>query len=214
MAIQAGLDGDVLLSASPSIALGAVELSTDSGDHIHYTMVTHKYWDRAFTVVVEQSPNGSSAWTTVPTSEYTFQYCGGKITFTPARVVATNNFIRITTAAHYYNVSSVSDCNEWSLDIGGDTEDTTPFQASGGWRQNTPTVKKASAKVSGFKPDDTFSGQLNGLVILVLYSDKSAGTRWEMYAYLVGVGKKVSATGLVTDETSFTVDSEPFFSAT
>jgi len=97
---------------------------------------------------------------------------------------------------------------EWSGDFAGDTEDTTPFQPSGGWRTNTATVKKWSAKCSGnFDAADT-SGQValhNGLLstyTLNLMTD--ATHQWSGSAILVGIGDKTSATGMVTTEYSFT----------
>src|SRR5437016_10995129 len=89
-----GVGGDVLASASPSLALGSNESVTDSGDHITYTTDNHHYWDERVPITVQNSPNGTSGWVTV--TDYTFRSVGGFIVFNTARTVGTNNFGRVT----------------------------------------------------------------------------------------------------------------------
>jgi hypothetical protein len=203
-----GVGGDVWAAASPSLALGAPESMTDSGDHIVYTANIHKYWDKRTPVVVQVSPNGSTGWATV--TDYTFRYVGGVVTFNTARVVGTNNFVRINTG-NYFNVAQAGDCNDWSLDLGGDVTDTTVFQSPGGWKTKTPTTKGGSGKLSTFRFDDLFTKELGNLLVFVLYADKTANTRWEMYGYVTGVVPKNSATGVVTQEASYVVDGDAFY---
>lgn len=211
MAVLAGWDADVLLSASPSISIGGSPVAfTDAGDHINYTSsdAGKKWWDKLQVIQVRQSANGSTGWSTVPATDYVWQPCGAKLTFSPARVPGTNAYIQIN-AGYYYNVSSVGDANEWTLTQTQDVVDTTPFQQQ--WRMKTPTIKDASAKFHTFKPDNTFSKELGNLMVCVLYLDKSAGTRYEMYGWLDSDAVKTASTGVIEQDVNINGEGTVFF---
>ena len=205
----AGWDADVYIAANPSIALGSPENcnNTDSGAWLLWQANTHKYWDKRVALTVESSPNGSTGWVAVAANLYTIRWVGGIITFA---VAPTNHFIRIATGS-YFVVSQCADCNDWSISMDVDVADTTTFQSQ--WRLKTPTVKGGSAKISSFRIDDLLAKELGNLLAVSLYTDRSAGTRWEFYAYITSVSPKNNATGVVEQEAAFAIDGDAFFLA-
>ncbi len=215
MAAIQGVLGDIWLTASPSVQQTSVEAMNDSGDHINYNAATHKYWDFSHVIVFEQSANGSTGWTTINNTgsdAYYFNYCGGLLVFTVARTPGVNNFIRIQANAGWYlTATQLTDMHEWNLDLGGDTVDTTSFQAPSNFRVHTATLKKATAKCNGYRTDGTLLADLNNLQILVLYANRSANVRWEMYAWCTAVVPKVTVAGVVTQEASFAIQGQVYY---
>lgn len=203
----AGNDADVFVAANPSVATTNENCSDISGGQwLRWQANTHHYWDKRVAVTVESSANGSTGW--APVTGWTFQYVGGIVIFA---VAPTNHFIRIATG-NYWLVTQCADCNDWSLTLDADTADTTTFQSA--WRLRTPTVKGGSAKISSFRVDDLLSKELGNLLAVVLYSDKSVGTRWEFFAYISSVSPKSNATGVIEQEANFAIDGDAFYLAT
>jgi hypothetical protein len=213
MPALSGIDSDVWVTALPSVSIGGTpEPTTDSGDHITYTTNTHHYWDKNQAITVQVSANGSTGWTNVdPIADpYTFQYVGGKIIFKTARVVATNNFVRLSVGS-YFNLVRVDEASDWSLSPKGAIEDTTPFQSAGGWRRKTATVKEASGKIGSFIADATLFDKLNKLCVFQLFVSKTGNSRWEFYGYPTGIDPKSSATGIISQDIGFDVDGDVFY---
>lgn len=204
-----GSDADVYVVANPSVnTTNETCDNTDGGTWITYKAHTHFYWDKRQTLTIQCSPNGSSGWSVV--TDYVFEYAGGVVVFNTARVAGVNNFVRIQTG-YYWTLSQCGDCNDWSLALDVDTADTTTFQSA--WRLKTPTVAGGSAKISSFRVDGLLAAELSNLMVLVLYSDKSANTRWEMNAYITSIGPKSSATGVVEQDANFAIEGKAYFRA-
>lgn len=202
-----GIDSDVSVSASPSLAT-TNETCTDSGDHITYTASVHTAWDETQPLTVQCSPNGSSGWATV--TDYVFQWAIGRIVFNTARVVATNNFVRISVGS-YFNVTQVDQAHGWSISLKGATAKTTAFQAPGAWETITPTTKSGSGKIDTFRTDGRLAAELNNLSVVRLWVDKSANIRWEFYAYITGVDPKSDATGVIEQAVGFDVEGPAYY---
>lgn len=179
--LAAVVGGDVWMTANPSIALGSPESCTDSGDHTTYSASVHQFWDWTQTLTVQNSPNGSTGWVTV--TDYTFQYAAGKIVFNTARVVSTNNFTRIS-AGNYFTATQVDASHSYSVQVQQMVKETTPFQASGGWQQNTGTLLKASGKIMTYRNDNRFFTELGNLNVIQLYLDKANNIRWQFFALI------------------------------
>ncbi len=158
------------------------------------------------TVTFVHTQNGI-AWATNTANK--FRYVGGIITFTPALV--STQVVQIS-AGYYFNVSQLTDCHEWSLDMKADSVDTSIFQGSG-WGAFTGTQKTAAGKISSFRVDDFLALQLTNLMIFSLYVDKSVGTRWECAGYLISVNPKTSMAGVVEQDVAFITDGEVFYYA-
>lgn len=203
MGVCQGQFGDVFCSASPSVALGAFEQATDSGDHQNYTMSVHRYWDKRVPVVVQTSATLGGTYATV--TNYTFRYCGGLLQFT---VPNTNTFVKILTG-NFFNVTQLGDCSEWNLDLGGDIVDTTTFQTTG-WKAKTPTVKQCAGKLMSFRVDDRLEKEFGNLMIFVLYVSDAFSVRFECYGWLTQVVPKETAVGVLTQEASFVTDADVF----
>ena len=170
----AGTDACIYITAHPSLS-ATNETCTDSGDHINYTASVHTVWDKEQTLTIQCSPNGSGSWETV--TDYVFHYATGQIVFNTARVVDTNDRVRISTGK-YFNLTEAANASQWSISLKGESKDTTPFKATGAMRQRTGTLKDWSAKFNTFNYDDTFFDELTKIVVIAFYVDYSAGTYW------------------------------------
>lgn len=197
----AGINGDIWFSTSPSTALGSPESCTDTGDHQHYFTVTHQAWDWSQTLTVQCSPNGTSGWSTV--TDYTFYWPVGEVVFNSARVVGTNNYVRIS-VGNYFTLSSLSGGHAWKMSAKANTKDTTPFQSSGHWAQYTTTYKSMTFSVDMYNQDARMlnemiksgTGKINisgGIVVCQLWWDEANGKRWQFYALPTQVDTNIAA---------------------
>lgn len=177
------------MSTSPPTALGSPESATDSGDHIHYFTATHQAWDWTKTLTVQCSPNGSTGWATV--TDYVFYWPVGEIIFNPARTPGTNNFVRIN-AGSYFTLSELSGAHAWKASGKAATKDTTPFQSSGRWQQNTATIKSMTFSVDCFSQDARILNEMTtgmsgintsgGIIACQLWWDEANGKRYQFFA--------------------------------
>jgi len=158
-------------------------------------------------LLVECSPNGTTGW--VAATDYKMQFVGGLLTFNTARVVGTNNFVRVT--GYYWIASQLVDSHTWELDQQASTVEVTPFQTQ--WKTFVTTTRNASAKVGTYKFDDSLSKDLGNMMILILYLDKSAGSRYECYGYITKVTPKSDASSIISQEADFTIDGDVFYLA-
>ncbi len=212
MGILQGLDADVWVTGTPSIALGAPESCTnvDGGTFLRYRAATHFYWDKYATLVVQCSPNGSTGWATV--TDYTFEYPGGYVQFATARTAGVNNFVRIN-AGNYFTVAQLASCHSWELSMKANVIDTTIFQQNA-WGSSQAALKKASGKIESFLSDGTLDAQLAGLLVFVLYLQKTTNLRMEMYGWLTDVMPKSSMAGVVEKSISFEADGTVYYRTT
>lgn len=210
MGILSGINSDVWVSVSPSVALGAPESCTDSGDHIHYTASVHFAWDKRATFTVQNSPNGTTGWVTV--TDYTVQWAYGGITFNTARVVSTNNFTRIS-VGNYFTVTQLDGCNKWSIALKGELIKTTPFQATGSWEVNTNTIKSWTGTVDAWRTDDRLIQEITAgnLVVVQLFINKTSNQRWQGYAMITDVMASSDSTAINTQQIKFATVNDLFY---
>lgn len=194
----AGVNADAWLAATPSINV-ANESFTDSGDHITYTSSVHDSWDWQQPLTVQTSPNGTSGWVTV--TDYTFQYAGGVIVFNTARVVGTNNFVRVS-SGYYFNMTQLDDAHIWTLSAKAAVKDTTAFQAAGGYVRNTATVKSGTVKIETVRTDTRLSLELGNIVGGQLFVDKTNNVRWDILGIISGLDLKSDAHDVETQSVS------------
>lgn len=211
MSAIAGVNGDVWLSTSPSTALGSPEDCTDSGDHTHYFAATHEAWDPTQTFTVQNSPNGSTGWATV--TDYTVRWPVREIVFNTARVVGTNDHTRID-AGSYFTLSALSGAHKWSMSAKGNVKDTTPFQASGSWTVNTPTLKTLTWNVDCFRSDARILKEMissgmskinisGGVILCQLWFDEANGDRYQFYGLPTGITQTAAANDVDTQQATF-----------
>jgi len=164
-------------------------------------MATHQAWDPTKTLTVQCSPNGSSGWATV--TDYDFYYPVGEIVFATARTVGTNNFVKVS-AGSYFSTSSLSGAHAWKASAKATTKDCTPFQASGNFATYTATTKSATFSVDMFSQDARILNEMiksgtgtintsNGIIVCLLYWDKTNGKRWQFFALPTGLDTTVAA---------------------
>jgi hypothetical protein len=200
MSAIAGISGDVWLSTSPSTALSSPESCTDSGDHTHYFASVHQAWDQVQGITVQCSPNNSTGWATV--TDYVFYWPVGEIVFNTARVVGTNNYVRIN-AGNYFTLSALDGAHAWKMQFKGQTKDVTPFQASGGWAQYLGTIKNMTFSVDCFRYDARVLQEMvtgtgstnisNGIILCQLWFNEAGGQRWQFYGLPTGIDETVAA---------------------
>ncbi len=167
---------------------------TDTGDHIHYFTNTHQAWDQSQGITVQCSPNGTSGWATV--SDYVFYWPVGEIVFNSARVVSTNNFVRIL-QGNYFTLSALDGAHMWKMSAKGQTKDVTTFQASGAWALNLGTIKSMTFSVDCFRYDARILNEMitgmgatnisGGIIMCQLWFDEANGKRWQFYALPTGI---------------------------
>lgn len=221
MAAISGINGDVWLSISPSTALGSPESATDSGDHIHYFAATHQGWDQTQTFTVQNSPNGTSGWTTV--TDYVMYWPVGEIVFNTARTVGTNNYTRIS-AGNYFSLSSLDGAHAWKAQFKQAVKDVTPFQASGGWTVNAATLKSMTFSVDCYRDDARILNEMitsgvsqinisNGIIVCQLWWNEAGGDRYQFYAYPTGVTQTEAANDVEKQSVNFSA-SGPVYEVT
>lgn len=212
MSAYAGISGDVWMSTSPPTALGSPENATDSGNHITYYL-THQAWDWTKTLTVQCSPNGSTGWATV--TDYVFWYPVGAIVFNSARVVGTNNFVRVSVGS-YFTLTQLSGAHAWKASAKANTKDCTPFQASGNFATYTATYKQATFSVECYSQDARILNEMivgvgnintsGGIVVAQLYWDKSGGKRYQFFALPTGIDTTVAATDIDKQSVKMSAD--------
>jgi len=211
MSAIAGVNGDLWLSTSPSTALGSPESFSDSGDHIHYFAATHQAWDQTQTFTVQNSPNGSTGWTTV--TDYQMYWPAGEIVFNSARTPGTNNFTRVS-AGNYFALTALDGAHSWKAQMKGMVKDVTPFQASGGWAVYASTLKSTTFSVDCFRYDArvlqemitdplTSTNISGGIVVCQLWFDETNGKRWVFYAFPTGITDTVAVNDIDKQSVNF-----------
>ncbi len=169
-----------------------------NGDFTRYTIndAAKRYWDAGTSPTIETSPDGVT-WS--PATDYTIEYVGGVVVFAAQQPAGT----QIRASGKYLAVSQVGEANQWSLDINQELVKVPKFGDT--WQRQIPVLLSASGKLSRWWMDNSFFDEVtNGVkVVLVLYTDVSTGSRYEMYANLSGKSTKVSEAEAETDDLSF-----------
>lgn len=156
----------------------------------------HQAWDPSQTLTVQTSANGTSGWTTDTSGDYTFNWPVGEIVFTSARVVGTNNYVRVS-VGNVFTISALDGPHAWKMSLKGNTKDVTPFQASGSWAVNLATIKTMTFSVDCYRQDGrilTEMGTTNisgGIILCQLWFFESGGQRWQFYAFPTGITQAI-----------------------
>lgn len=211
----AGINGDVLLSTSPSTALGSSEACTDSGNHKNYFTATHQAWDETQTFTVQCSPDGSTSWATAAANTYDMYWPVGEIIFHATRTVGTNDHVRVS-AGHYFTLTSLVGAHAWKASAKAATKDCTPFQATRSFATYTTTIKSASFSVDCYSQDARILNEMNtgvgsinisgGIVVCKLFWDKTNGKSWWFYAIPNGIDTTVAASDINKQTVKMQVD--------
>lgn len=219
MSAYAGISGDVWMSTSPPTAIGSPENATDSGDHTTYYL-THQAWDWTKTLTVQCSPNGSTGWATV--TDYVFWYPVGAIVFATARVVGTNNFVRVSVGS-YFTLTQLSGAHVWKASAKANTKDCTPFQASQNFATYTATTKQATFSVECYSQDARILNEMivgvgnintsGGIVVCQLYWDKPGGKRYQFFGLPTGIDTTVAANDIDKQSVKMSADG-PIYTVT
>jgi len=208
MAVKTGIGAAIYVASLPSVAFTDVAANPDA-DYKIYTIsdAAKRYWDKAVAVVVERSTDSGVTWTTVPASEYTVQHVGGKIIFAVAQAVGT--LIRVDGA--YLPISQLGEAKEWTLDADAKIIDATKFGDT--WEVKVVGQRSATVKLGRWWMDGFFLSQITNPLVVVLYIDATAGTRYEGYARLKADSVKTAANALVEEDLNLEVDGELIYVA-
>lgn len=190
----AGFNAAIYAAAQNSVAF-TNEAMTDSGDHINYTITNtaKRYWDDGVTVTAQESTDSGGTWHAAPAT-FALQYCGGKLIYTVAR----NAAYLYRVSGSYLPITQITDSHEWSLQIETALLNATVFGL--GWQQLVDGVSKASATLMRFwNTDNYFWNQLtaNTKLVVVLYTNFSVGSRYEMFAWVPKTDTKTPQMALV-----------------
>jgi hypothetical protein len=196
----AGVGSDVWATSTPSIST-TNESCTDSGDHTTYTASVHIFWDFNATFTVQCSPNGSTGWATV--TDYDMHWATGQIVFNTARTVGVNNFVRIS-VGNYFPATQLVDAHTWQLTTKGNTKPTTAFQSPGAWARHTATTKEGSGKIDTWRNDNRMITELNNLLGIQLFIDKTNNIRFQFYALAAQPDMKSDASSVQEQGLAFT----------
>lgn len=184
------------------------ESATDTGDHIHYFTATHQAWDQSQGITIQNSPNGTSGWTTV--TDYVFYWPVGEIVFNTVR---TNTFTRIL-QGNYFSLSALDGAHAWKMSVKGQTKDVTPFQASGAWAQYLATIKSMTFSVDCFRYDARILNEMitsgmglinisGGIIMCQLWFNETGGQRWQFYAFPTGITDTIAANDVDKQSVNF-----------
>jgi|SRR6267142_1696392 len=205
-----GVIGDVWLTATPSVST-TNESCTDSGDHITYTSSVHVFWDWNSTFTVQNSPNGSTGWTTI--TDYTVQWSAGRIVFNTARVPGTNAFTRISVGS-YFTSTQLDSTHKWALTLKGNVAKTTSFQTAGAWETNLATIRGGTVKLDTYRNDNRAFKELNNLLGVSLYVDKTNNIRWQCYALVTDDSPAADAQNLEMETMTLTISRDVYYLTT
>jgi len=150
-------------------------------------------------------------------TDYTFDDWTGTITFATAPAAGaaiTANYtyykaVRVDGA--YLPISQLGEAKEWTLDADVKILDATKLGDA--WEVKVAGQKSASVKLSRWWIDGFFLGQLTNPLVVVLYVDSTAGTRYEGYARLKSDSVKTAADALVEEDISLEIDGEVYYVA-
>lgn len=209
MAVTAGYKADVYITGGAPVAF-TNEATTANAARTQYTITNtaRQHLARDVDVVVESSPDGVT-WATVDPSEYTVQHAIGRIDFDTARAVGTS--VRVDGA--YLTASRLGGGRSWTLDVSVNIEDASEF--GDGWRARQATIREGSASLERWWLDEAMLGVLTAgtSVVLVLYPNYAAGSRYVAYAAFTTDGVSTAVDGLVDESLDFDLDGEAHYVA-
>lgn len=211
MAAIAGYGGSVLLSSLPNVALTNENL-TDAGDHKTFNEPTalKRYWDRSATFVVQTAPDGTT-WSTAAVGTYTIRYVTGQVVFASAVSGATPS-CRILSGA-YLSYSTFANMKNWEVVPAVDMLDSSSFGTN--WKQYTPSLLGATAKLSQFYADNTLVSVVttpaNNIFIVSLLTGRNATERWEGFAHFKQSDIKSAVSALITEDLDVQIDGQLYF---
>jgi hypothetical protein len=201
MAFLAGVQGDILVTSPPSVALGGPVAYTDSGDHTNYTIndATKRYLDPNVAVTVQTSPDGVT-WSTV--TNYTIQYVGGKIIFNTANASGTQ--VRLN-AGNYYPYASVGNTTDWLWQGTKNMADATTHKGVGGstWQDFQPLLTTGKVTLKKWWFNQTMVNHLVAGDLLVISCVAPSGNRYEAFAYVSQSQLDIAVSKLVEDNLTF-----------
>lgn len=206
MTALAGTEADLYIAALPAVPFSN-EACTDDGDGITFSIdaAAKRFWDPATAVVVEVDDGGG--WDVIPAADYTVQHVGGKIIFDADQ---TGNDVRVD--GGYMTVSQLTQATKWSVDIAQELLEVTAFGDS--WKSKIAGLKEASASIERFADLDAIlfaELEAGNPLVVVLYTDYSAGSRYEGYARIKQVSPSAEHAGTVDESMSLEITGELFY---
>jgi len=174
----------------------------------------HQAWDPTKGITVQTSANGTSGWATV--TDYTFLWPVGEIVFNTARVVGTNNYVRVSQGS-FFTLSALDGPHMWKANLKGIPKDVTPFQAVGSWAVNIGTTKSLSWNVDCYRDDArilTEMGATNtsgGIILCQLWFNEAGGMRWQFYALTTGIQQTDAAMDVEKQALTFIASGAVYF---
>lgn len=206
MTALAGTEADVYIAALPAVAF-TDEACSDEGDGLTFTIdaAAKRFWDPATAVVVEVDDGGG--WDVIASSEYTVQHVGGKIIFNADQ---TGNSVRVD--GGYMTVSQLTQAHKWSVDVQQELLEVSAF--GDGWKDKIAGLKEASASIERYADVDAIlfaELEAGNPLVVVLYTDYSAGSRYEGYARIKQVSPGAELGGTIDEALNLEITGELFY---
>lgn len=196
--------GSIYLSTTGASSAFTTEGCFDDGDNTIYYIGDNvrRYWDNTFPITVKKNA-------VTITTGFTIQHAGGRVIF-DAPLLGTDT---VTASGKYFTLTEAGGFYNWSLDTSADMNDITTF-ASGGWKENLPTLKEFSVSAEAYWFNGDFNARLGTEVILALYTNESSDYRYEGYAYIVSDNVECGVGDIVMESIEFTGNGNIYYNAT
>lgn len=206
-AALAGIEADLYVASGTSTSFTQVTM-TDSGDDQTYTTTdtTKRYWDDTATTTIEISTDSGGTWSTPAADTYTIQYVGGVVTFTTS-----DNTREVRSSGKYFTIAQLGQAFDWELNATANIMDITSFGKT--FKVKMGGLLDATAKASRYYLDGTFFDLLGNRLVLILYPDFSAGTRFEGYAFIKSDPLKVSVDAVIAEDLELEIDGQLYYLA-
>lgn len=198
----------IYLSSSTSVPLTTIAL-TDSGDHTTFALsntALNRYWDPAYPLTVQTSPDGTN-WTS--TTAYTARYCGGLITLSTA---LTGSAPGVQVSGRYFAVSFLG--NAMSIDIKPQVdviEQTSFTNPPSPWKTKLGGQAGSDISLSKWWVDTSFLGYFGNRLVIIAYSGANPNQRYECYAFIKDEAIKLVVNNADTDDLNFTADGQVYY---
>lgn len=207
MTALAGIEADLYVGSRPATSFtneATTDLGTAGGAPAarHWYRVTDqskRFWDQDAAVVVERDTGGGYA--VVDAAEYVVRHAGGVIEFLAQQGVG--DAIRVD--GSYLPITQLGQAHKWSLDIAQELLTVPVFGDA--WQARIPGQLEATVTIERYWVDELMMEEVaaGNPVIVALYTDYSAGIRYEGYARIKNVQPSAELTGTVDEALSLEI---------
>lgn len=190
----------IYATGQPIVFTGEATTPDDTRTIYSITNQAKRYWDLNTMLVVEADTG--TGYTLVPESNYSVEYCGGRIVFKTPMEVGTA--VRVSGAYRPY--AKVAGVQKISMKLYHKLANVTTIDDA--YESSKAILKQGDGSLTLIDIDPYMSDQLGGTPVLIVHlggegeyqENITSGPRWEMYIH-IGEDAFDMATGELTTET-------------